>query len=59
MNISTGEIKDESDLTLKEKRSGEWIHLTDEQAECLKLMSRNQRKAWFQKEVNRIFQGEK
>ena len=55
MNTKTFEIKDELKLTDDEKQSGDFVRLSDEQAEILRTMNRHQRKEWFSKEMQRIF----
>ena len=44
MDTRTGEIKDGHLLTWEEKKSGHWVPLTDEQAQMLRAMTRNERR---------------
>ncbi len=46
MNTNTGEIREASQVTLEERRTGEWVPLSKRQAEHLATMNRAQRRAW-------------
>lgn len=54
MNTETFEIKEMEKPP--EEEIDKWVMLSDEQANVLKKMNRQQRKEWFSKEMKRIFE---
>ena len=49
MNTDTGEIKNYSDLTLKQLKSNKWLEVPKEHAEHLQGLNRKERREYLKK----------
>ena len=54
MNIDTGEIKEEKDLTPAEKDSKRWVRIPPADVQAMKTGNRAQRRTWLKENRKRL-----